>query len=151
MSVTFRTFPRTNQTGTLIEIPGELLAALGTKKRLPVHATLNNVAYRTTVAVYGGRYYLPVRKEIREAAGLTVDDPVTVTLVADTEPRTVELPNDLAQAFAADREAQTAFERLSFTNRKEYVAWIQDAKRAETRSNRIAKTVLMLREGRKVP
>ncbi len=151
MSVTFRTFPRTNETGTLIEIPGELLAALGTKKRLPVHATLNNVAYRTTVAVYDGRYYLPVRKEIREAAGLTVNDPVTVTLVADTEPRTVELPNDLAQAFAADREAQTAFERLSFTNRKEYVAWIQDAKRAETRSNRIAKTVLMLREGRKVP
>ena len=151
MSVTFRTFPRTNETGTLIEIPGELLAALGTKKRRPVHATLNNVAYRTTVAVYDGRYYLPVRKEIREAAGLTVNDPVTVTLVADTEPRTVELPNDLAQAFAADREAQTAFERLSFTNRKEYVAWIQDAKRAETRSNRIAKTVLMLREGRKVP
>jgi len=151
MSVTFRTFPRTNQTGLFIEIPEELLAALGTKKRLPVHATLNTVAYRTTVAVYDGRYYLPVRKEIREAAGLTVDDPVTVTLVADTEPRTVELPNDLAQAFAADREAQTAFERLSFTNRKEYVAWIQDAKRAETRTSRIAKTVLMLREGRKAP
>ncbi len=151
MSVTFTTFPRTNQTALFIEIPGELLAALGTKKRLPVHATLNNVEYRTTVAVYDGRYYLPVRKEIREAAGLKVDDPVTVTLVADTEPRTVELPGDLAQAFATDREAQSAFERLSFTHRKEYVAWIQDAKRAETRSNRIAKTMLMLREGRKAP
>jgi len=101
--------------------------------------------------VYDGRYYLPVRKEIREAAGLTVDDPVTVTLVADTEPRTVELPDDLAQAFAVDVEAQSAFERLSFTHRKEYVAWINDAKRAETRDNRIAKSVLMLREGRKAP
>ncbi len=151
MSVTFTTFPRTNQTALFIEIPGELLAALGTKKRLPVHATLNNVEYRTTIAVYDGRYYLPVRKEIREAAGLTVDDPVTVTLVADTEHRTVEVPDDLAQAFAADMEAQSAFERLSFTHRKEYVAWINDAKRAETRSNRIAKTVLLLREGRKAP
>ncbi len=151
MSITFTTFLRTNQTGTFIEIPEELLAALGTKKRLPVHAMLNNYGYRTTVAVYDGRYYLPVRKEIREAAGLTVNDPVTVTLVADTEPRTVQVPDDLAQAFAADREAQSAFERLSFTHRKEYVAWIQDAKRAETRDNRIAKTILMLREGRKAP
>jgi len=98
-SVTFTTFPRTNQAGLFIEIPGEVLAALGTKKRLPVHATLNNVAYRTTVAVYDDRYYLPVRKEIREAEGLKVNDPVTVTLVADTEPRTVEVPDDLAQAF----------------------------------------------------
>ncbi len=98
-SVTFTTFPRTNQAGLFIEIPGEVLAALGTKKRLPVHATLNNVAYRTTVAVYDDRYYLPVRKEIREAAGLKVNDPVTVTLVADTEPRTVEVPDDLTQAF----------------------------------------------------
>lgn len=151
MSITFRTSLRTNQTGMFIEIPGDLLAALGTKKRLPVHATLNNVGYRTTVAVYNGRYYLPVRKEIREAAGLKADDLVTVTLVADIEPRTVEVPDDLAQAFSADAEAQRAFERLSFTNRKEYVAWINDAKRAETRDNRIAKTVLMLREGRKAP
>jgi len=151
MSVTFTTFPRTNETGLFIEIPGELLAALGTKKRLPVHATLNNVGYRTTVAVYGGRYYLPVRKEIREAAGLRANDPVTVTLVADTEPRTVEVPDDLAGAFAADAEAQSAFEQLSFTHRKEYVAWINEAKRPETRTNRIAKTMLMLREGRKAP
>ncbi|MDQ2745108.1 MAG: YdeI/OmpD-associated family protein [Chloroflexota bacterium] len=48
-------------------------------------------------------------------------------------------------------EAQSAFERLSFTHREEYVAWINSAKRAETRTNLIAKTLHMLREGKKAP
>jgi hypothetical protein len=53
-----------------IEVPARVVAALGEKKRIPVNVTINGVAYRSTIAVYGGKFYLPARKEIRDAAKL---------------------------------------------------------------------------------
>ncbi|WP_246488961.1 YdeI/OmpD-associated family protein [Kutzneria kofuensis] len=44
----------------------------------------------------------------------------------------------------ADPEAQRVFDGLPFTHRKEYVRWIEEAKKAETRQNRVAKTVARL-------
>jgi hypothetical protein len=43
---------------------------LGAGKRVPVRVPLNGATYRSTIAVYGGRYSLPARKEIRDAAKL---------------------------------------------------------------------------------
>lgn len=150
-SVSFDTVPAGEEVGMAIEIPGELIATLGQKKRPPVRVTLNGFTYRTTVSVYDGRFYLPVRREIRQAAKLKPGISVTVLLEPDDEPRTVELPDDLAQAFDQDPEAAAAYECLAYTHRKEYVAWITGAKRPETRATRLAKTLTMLREGRKAP
>ncbi|MGI8826569.1 MAG: YdeI/OmpD-associated family protein [Chloroflexota bacterium] len=60
-------------------------------------------------------------------------------------------PDDLARALTAAPDALSAYEVLSFTHRKEYVAWVESAKRSATRSRRIEKTVEMLEEGRKAP
>ncbi len=78
------------------------------------------------------------------AAGDTVD----VTIELDEEPRVVEVPDDLAVALAADADATAAFDRLSYSHRREYVEWIDEAKRAETRARRISATVERLRAGR---
>jgi hypothetical protein len=54
-----------------IEVPPEVVTAVSEKKRPPVRVTLNgDYTYRSTVSVYGGRYLLPIRREIREACGL---------------------------------------------------------------------------------
>jgi uncharacterized protein YdeI (YjbR/CyaY-like superfamily) len=74
-----------------------------------------------------------------------------VTLTLDEELRIVEVPDDLAAAFAGDSEARAVFERLSFTHQREYVEWIAGAKREATRTRRVAQTLEMLRDGIKTP
>ena len=135
-----------------IVVPPEVITALSGKRRPPVRVTLNgDYIYRSTVSVYGGRYLLPLRREIREACGLAPGMPLDVTLALDEEPRQVEVPDDLAAAFAGDPEARAVFERLSFTHQREYVEWITGAKREATRTRRVAQTLLMLRDGVKTP
>ena len=69
----------------------------------------------------------------------------------DREKRIVTPPKDLQQLLAKNAKARTALDALSFTNRKEYVVWILDAKKPETRAARLAKTVEMLAKGKKNP
>ena len=128
----------------LIEVPARVMATLGDKKRIPVNVTLNGVSYRSTIAVYGGRFYVPARKEIREAADLAPGKRAHVTLEPDTAARTVMVPSDLAKALASAK-LRPAFNALSFTRRKEHVASVTEAKRPETRVERIEKVVKSLR------
>jgi len=94
--------------------------------------------------VYGGRFYLPARREIREAAKLAAGERAHVTLEADTAARTVAVPSDLGRALASAK-LRPAFDALSFTRRREHVEAVTGAKRPETRSARIAKVVTALR------
>ena len=64
-------------------------------------------------------------------------------------PREIAVPDDLAAALAADDQARTYFDSLAFTHRKEWVRWIEEAKKPETRTTRVAKTVQSLREGKR--
>ena len=128
----------------LIEVPARVVAALSDKKRVPVNVTLNGVRYRSTIAVYGGKFYLPARKEIRYAAKLAPGKRAHVTLETDTAERTVMVPSDLARALSSAKK-RLAFDALSFTRRKEHVEAVTGAKRPETRAARIAKVVSSLR------
>ncbi len=144
-AVSFTTVARPNPDGVLlVEVPAGVVAALGQKKRVPVTVTLNGVSYRSTIAVYGGRFYLPARREIREAAKLAAGERAHVTLEADTAARTVAVPSDLGRALASAK-LRPAFDALSFTRRREHVEAVTGAKRPETRSARIAKVVTALR------
>lgn len=69
----------------------------------------------------------------------------------DTVNRVVNLPEDLAQALAENKEALVFFEKLSFTNRREYVHWVTSAKREETRQKRVLETVAKLDQQLKNP
>ncbi|MBI3978234.1 MAG: DUF1905 domain-containing protein [Chloroflexi bacterium] len=135
----------------LVEVPAEAVAALGARKRPPVLATLNGYQYRTTISTYGGRFYLPMRREIRQAAGLRPGDAVSVNIVLDELPRLVELLDDFRLALDAEPTTRAAFERLSYTHRREYVDWILETKRDETRRRRIERAVAMIGEGKKKP
>jgi hypothetical protein len=116
-----------------------------------VKVTINGFTYRTTIAVYGGKSYVPVRREVREGARIAYHEPLDVSIEFDHEPRTVDIPDDLAQALAADPVVRMAFDRLSYTHRKEYVDWITGAKREETRRRRVEQAMAMLRDGRRTP
>jgi uncharacterized protein YdeI (YjbR/CyaY-like superfamily) len=94
-------------------------------------------------------HILGILKDIREQIGKTFGDEVTVTVEPDTQPRLVEIPADLKKAFKAEKEARAFFEKLSYTHQKEYVSWITEAKKEETRQQRIGKTIEMLTKGKK--
>jgi bifunctional DNA-binding transcriptional regulator/antitoxin component of YhaV-PrlF toxin-antitoxin module len=136
--------------GRWIEVPFDAKAAFG-ETRAPVAATINGVPYRSRLSVYGGKTYLGLRKEVREQAGIEVGDDLEVVLERDDAPREVEVPEALASALAADPEAQSTFDALAFTHRREYATWIAEAKRDETRQRRVEKAIAMLREGTKHP
>jgi Bacteriocin-protection, YdeI or OmpD-Associated/Domain of unknown function (DUF1905) len=143
----FETVLQAEGPGVFVEVPLDVPAVFG-RARAPVQVTINGHRYRSTVAVYGGRYYLPVNRAVREAAGVEAGDLVVVELEADEAPREVEVPEDLAAALAADERAAAAFERLSYTHRREHVEWVTEAKRPETRRRRVAETVAGLGEPR---
>jgi hypothetical protein len=136
---------KVNATG--LRVPAEAVAALGKGKKPPVKVSLNGYTYRSTVAAYGDVFMLPLSAENREAAGVKAGDQVEVIIELDLEPRTVEVPADLAVALAEKPGATAAFDALSYTMRKEFVRQVESAKALETRNRRIAGIVAKLSKG----
>ena len=137
------------KTATGFEVPADVLARLGPGKRPAVRVTVGGHTYASTVGSMGGRAMLPLSAENRTAAGVTAGDEVEVTLVPDTAPRTVDVPDDLATRLATDPAALATFDGLAPGQRKEWVRWVTEAKRTETRADRVAKTVEALATGRR--
>ena len=135
--------------GAFVEVPFDVEKELGAKKPR-VLATIDGVPYRGLLTRMGSeRHLLIILKGIREQIGKTFGDEIKITIEPDTEPRVLEVPDDLAKELAKDKDAKAFFDKLSYTHRKEYVTWINGAKKEETRRNRIAKAIEMLNQGKR--
>ena len=141
------TVVQSGKTATGLQVPDDVVAALGGGKRPPVTVTLGGYGYRTTVAPMGGAFWIPLAAEHREAAGLQAGQEVDVRVELDTATRETPLPEDLAAAL--DDDARAFFDGLAPSHRKEWVRWVEDAKKPETRAGRVEKTAEALRAGRK--
>ena len=137
---------RVEKTATMFRVPFDLNEAFG-RARPPVKVTIRGHTWRTTPGVYDGVGYVVVNRSVKAATGVDAPDRVRVEMEVDTEPRTVRLPADLRDALRADDAAWQAFQKLSFSHRREYVEWVEEAKRPETRARRIAATVERAAEG----
>ena len=132
--------------GTLLAVPRSVAAEMGLKGMPKVSAVIAGQPYRGSLMPMGdGTYCLGVLKSIQEAAGVRQGDTVTVALELDTAPRVVEMPSDLRKEIAGDKDAQAAWDRLSFTNKKEIARSLDEAKKPETRERRLAAAVKSLR------
>ena len=129
------------KTATGMQIPAEIVAALGAGKRPAVRVTISGYTYRSTVAPMGGVFMLPVSAEVRQAAGVAAGDEVEVEVELDTAPREVAVPPDFQAALDADPDAKSAFERLSYSNKRQHTLSIEGAKTPETRRRRIEKAI----------
>jgi len=110
------------------------------------HLSPEGYSFRTTVGRMGRQYLIPLSAENRQAAGVSAGDTISIEITLDAAGRTVPVPADLDTAL--DPEARAYFDSLSFSHRKEWVRWIEEAKKPETRTGRVAKTVDALRAGR---
>jgi hypothetical protein len=136
-----------NNTG--IVVPPAVVDGLGGGKKPAVTVTIGSYSYRSSVAVMGGQFLIPLSAERRAESGIKGGDAVEVELTLDTEPREVVVPEDLSLALAGDAAAKAFFESLSYSNKLRHVLSITDAKTPETRQKRIDKAMDMLRSGKK--
>ena len=133
------------KTATGIQVPAEVIAALGSSKRPAVRVTIGGHTYRSSVATVDGKFMLPVSAEVREKAGVAAGDEVDVDIELDNEPREVTLPPDFAAALEQDADARRFFDGLSYSNKRRIVMPVEEAKTPETRKRRIDKAVSHLR------
>jgi uncharacterized protein DUF1905/bacteriocin resistance YdeI/OmpD-like protein len=139
---------KTEATG--IQIPFDVQKVFGTRARVPVRGTINGFPYRSSIFnMGGGCHFMAVNKSMREGAKAKGGDIITVLMERDEEPRVITPPLELASALKTNKDARATWEKLSYTHQKEYAQAIEEAKRPETRTRRIEKTVAELAAGRK--
>ena len=134
------------KSATGIEVPPEVVEAMGAGKKPPVRVTINGHSFQTTVAPRGDVFLVGVSAANREAAGIAAGDEIEVDIEHDASPRTVEVPADLRAALD-EAGVGERFDALAYSHRKQHVLAVEDAKTDATRQRRIAKCVAMLREG----
>ena len=142
------TIQQSGKTATGIQVPEQVIGALGAGKRPAVKVTINGYTYRSSVASVGGRFMVGVSAEHRAGAGVAGGDEVDVDLELDAAPREVRVPADFAAALDAEPAARRTFDGLSYSNRSWHVLQVEGAKTSETRQRRIARSVDILKHGR---
>ena len=137
--------------GAFVTFPYDVEKEFGVKSRVPVKATFDGFAYSGSLMPCDAQaHLLGILKPIREQIGKQPGDTVRVQVWRDDGERTVEVPSDLA-SLMKEHGVRDFFDSLSFTHRKEYCRWITEAKKQETRSARLTKSVEMMRRGIRTP
>ena len=134
---------RTTATVVLSQEQVDALRGAPGRGRVPLAITYRGQVFRTSISVYRGQWMMVVNQAMRDG-GMTPPGMYTADVVMDTEERTVDLPDDLAMAIDSAR-LRAAWDRQSYTNRKEFVRGVEEAKKPETRTRRIEKVVDALR------
>lgn len=127
-----------------LEVPPEVVEALGEGARPPVTITINGHTWKSRIALMRGRHLIGLSKANREAAGVEIGEDVEVEVQLDTEPRVVVEPPDFAAALNADPAARAAYDKLAHSRKREHVHAIESAKKPETRQRRIEKAIAAL-------
>lgn len=129
-------------TSAWIDFPYDLKSTYGVGNLVPCVATFDGrVEYRGSLVKMGGEHaMILLRKDVRTSLGKEPGDTVQVVVELDEALREVAIPRDLEEALCKAGILET-FTRLAYSHRREYVVWIEEAKRPETRSRRVAQTV----------
>lgn len=127
--------------GAFVAIPADALSRLGPGGRIPVEAGFDGIPYQGSVVRMGGRSILGILRAIRDELGKAHGDSIHVTISRDEGDRIVELPPELEAALVSSPAAREAFGKLSYTHQREHVQHVAEAKKAETRARRAARTV----------
>jgi hypothetical protein len=138
-------FQTGNNTG--IEVPAEVLEALGGGRRPAVRVTLGDYSFASTVGAMGGRSLIPFSAEKRRLTGIGGGDALQVDIELDTSSREMPVPADLAGAL--ESAAVTAdFAALAPSARKAHIVSVDGAKAEATRARRIDGIVQKLLQAR---
>jgi bifunctional DNA-binding transcriptional regulator/antitoxin component of YhaV-PrlF toxin-antitoxin module len=137
--------------GAYVVFPYDVEKEFGTKGKVPVKVTIDGEAYTGSLMKYGmPQHIMGVEKAIREKIGKGPGSIVEIVLWKDEAVRTVEVPPEFRKRMEKEN-LLSFFDSLSFTHRKEYVRWITEAKKEETRQGRFVKAIELLKKKTKTP
>ncbi|WP_308005770.1 YdeI/OmpD-associated family protein [uncultured Chryseobacterium sp.] len=152
-SVQFKAVIKQNgeMNAAFVEFPFSMEEIFGKKGQVKIKAVFDDkVEYRGSLAKMKSEcHILGLTQEIRKQLGKTFGDEVSVSLTEDKEERVVEIAEDIVSLFNENPEAKVLFDKMSYTHRKEYIRWIEEAKKPETRENRKVKMIRMILDRKK--
>ncbi|BEV05038.1 YdeI/OmpD-associated family protein [Chryseobacterium gambrini] len=152
-SVQFKAVIKQNgeMNAAFVEFPFSTEEIFGKKGQVKIKAVFDDkVEYRGSLAKMKSEcHILGLTQEIREQLGKSFGDEVSVSLTEDKEERVVEIAEDIVLLFNENPDAKVLFDKMSYTHRKEYIRWIEEAKKRETRENRKVKMIRMILDGKK--
>jgi hypothetical protein len=123
--------------GHAVAVDPDVAAEIGAKHRSRVRGTFGGAPFRSNLVSMGGGLLLGVHKATVEAAGVAIGDTVKIVMEPDAEPlRNDVVPPELAAALKTNPAARAAWEQLAPSHRREYVGYITEAKKPETRARR---------------
>ncbi|MBK8392537.1 MAG: YdeI/OmpD-associated family protein [Saprospiraceae bacterium] len=93
-----------------------------------------------------GLHFMILNKEIRDKLHIVLGDQITVLMELDQTPTEINIPEDFQEVLYTNATANSFFEQLAPSHKKEYISWISDAKKKETRQRRILQAVEKLKE-----
>jgi hypothetical protein len=133
--------------GHAVVVPKEV-AAVFASKRPAVLARVDGVEYRSRLAVYGGKSFLGLRKDLLREIDRQAGEVVEISLEEDSTeppaPAEAAEPPELLAALDENPAVRAAYEALPPSHRREYARWVGETKQAETRAERVAKMVRRL-------
>ncbi|EJL70816.1 YdeI/OmpD-associated family protein [Chryseobacterium populi] len=134
-----------------VDFPFSTEELFGKKGQVKIKALFDGkTEYRgSLVKMKSDCHILGLTKEIRKELGKTFGDEISVSLFEDKEERTVEIADDIIFVFNENPDAKNLFDKMSYTHKKEYIRWIEEAKKPETRENRKIKMIEMILNGKK--
>ena len=144
-------FKDEGSSGVGFVVPFNVHDVYGAKAQVKVRGTIDGHPFRGSIAPYSGKYYMVVKKEIREALAKTGGDTIHVIMERDVEEPIVAIPDDFREALDKNKSIKVTFDKLPYSHRKEWVEWIDGAKKAQTRATRIAKAIEKIAGGAKAP
>ena len=131
--------------GAYVVFPHDAKAEFG-KARIPIECTIDGEPYRGTMVKYGTPFhFILVLKSIREKIKKDVGDTVNIWLIEDKQERVVEVPGAFRKLLKKHK-LEKQFEKMSYSHKKEWVLWLNDAKKEETRLKRMEKAIDRLLE-----
>jgi hypothetical protein len=131
-----------------LPVPFDPSEAWGKKPRHFIQGTINGSPIQGSLGSRSGRFFFPVAKDLREKLGLAAGAVVKVCLSPGTAEEN-EIPEDLAVLLAKDKKALEFFDGLSAFYRNTFVKKIVEAKKPETRAERVKKICAALKAGKK--
>lgn len=134
-----------NATWTFLLLPKGASARLPTRGMTGIEGRLEGRSFKAVLEPDGkGSHWLKLTRALREAVGASVGDEVGLEIVPSARPAEPRLPADLRDALASTPEARSQWRALTPAARRDWVQWLDSAKKAETRARRVASSIDML-------
>lgn len=126
------------------------LGRITSQSSLPSDRLLLSLFHQAATFIDQGQYTSPIAARSASSSSSTPANPngkAKQTMARAAKPP-IEIPSDLAAALKSNPAATKVFTAFSPSCQREYIEWLTEAKREETRAKRLAQAIDMISEGK---